>query len=146
MPEENTVLAENGDVVEITKRKIRISKRVANNRSYVSQGGVYHDEGQVSRSRSQIAQNGLVCVSVLFSKANYRIKGEPRVSVFGVPIQAGVVADVLPDLVRKSADKTKDRKDGNDKTFAEELRIQVRRYIESICRFRCIVQIMMHRA
>lgn len=145
MPEDHTVLAENGDFVAIGKKTIRIARHISANRSYVSQGGVFLDEGEVYRSRSQLARNGLVCVSMALAKKSFRIVGEASVAVFGVPVQAEVIADSVPDLVADAAEKTKERKDGNDETFAEELRVQVRRYVESICQFRCMVQVMLHR-
>jgi ribonuclease J len=160
--EEHCVLAENGSVVTLEKGKsISITEQFPATRSYVCQGGIYVDEGDVYRDRTQLAKNGLVVVSITLPSERPRNqkapakKGDqkpkilpstpPQVSVFGVPIQESILADEVPGFVENAIETVGSRKDANDEILAEELRIAVRRYIETLCRFRCLVKVMIHR-
>lgn len=162
VPEENCVLAENGCLVAIEKGKsIAITEQFAATRSYVCQGGIYVDEGDVYRDRTQLAKNGLVVVSVTLLSDNSRshrasakkteqknkpiLPSPPQVSVFGVPIQESILADEVPGFVESATEALGSRKDANDELLAEEIRLAVRRYVETLCRFRCLVKVMLHR-
>lgn len=159
--EENCVLAENGSFAVINKNEIQVGDQIQAGRSYVCQGGIYVDEGEIYRDRTQLARNGLVVVSIVLAnepkKVSKRSKSasndkpvptlqcQPQVSIFGVPIQEEILTDEIPGLLEKAHAATEGRKDLSDDVLLEELRVGIRRYIESICRFRCLVKVILHR-
>ena len=163
--EDHCVLAENGATVELSKDKAKftIIDQHEANRSYVCQGGIYVDEGELYRDRSNLARNGLVVVSLTLPKPTPKKKvrhkagpvedisglvqltSAPLVAVFGVPVQESIIADELPAIVEEAQDQLDGRKDAHDDHLAEAVRLGVRRYVESMTRFKCLVKVMVHR-
>lgn len=166
VPQDNCVLAENGTLVGLTPdgQQFLVFDKHEATRSYVCQGGIYVDEGEIYRDRTQLARNGLVTVSLVLPRhppkkaARHKgehaqglsgqlaeLSGEPRVAVFGVPVQESILADEIPAMLLAAQTNLENRKDATDDHLAEEIRLAVRRYIESLTRFKCLVKVFVHR-
>jgi ribonuclease J len=163
---DHCVLAENGSCAALIDdgQDFAIIDQHEAARSYVCQGGVYVDEGEIFRDRNQLARNGLVVVSISLPRRAPRkaprhkashvpdvagqiaeLASEPLVGVFGVPVQASILVDEIPRILESALEGLSGRKDASDDTLAEELRVGVRKYIEGVARFKCLVKVFLHR-
>jgi ribonuclease J len=161
--EDNCLLVDNGTTAELSAdgQKFLVADRFEAARSYVCQGGIYVDEGEIYRDRTQLAKNGLVVVSLAIPKGKAKMRkgrgpqtdgeaqkqptilvGEPQVAVFGVPVQESIIAEEIPRIFESAQANISRRKDAGMAQFEEELRIGIRRYVEGLCRFRCLIKVM----
>lgn len=76
---ENVVIAENGDLVEITREKIRVASKVASGKVFVDGLGVGDVGNIVLRDRKQLSQDGILIVVVTIDKENGRVMAGPDI-------------------------------------------------------------------
>lgn len=83
IPEENVVVAENGQVVELTGGKLRLGERIPGGYVFVegeSIGDVDHD---IMREREQLARSGIVIIDLSVNKLSGKLLHEPEVITRG---------------------------------------------------------------
>jgi ribonuclease J len=83
MESEKVVIAEIGDVVEISKNKIRIAGKVASGKVFVDGLGVGDVGNIVLRDRKQLSQDGILIVVVTIDKNNGKILAGPDIVTRG---------------------------------------------------------------
>lgn len=76
---ENVVIAEIGDVIELSKSKIRIAGRVPSGKIYVDGLGVGDVGNIVLRDRKQLSQDGILIVVVTMDKTSGQIMAGPDI-------------------------------------------------------------------
>jgi ribonuclease J len=76
---ENVMIAENGEIIELTKDKIRVAGKVAAGRVFVDGLGVGDVGNIVLRDRRQLSQDGILIVVVTIDKENGRIVAGPDI-------------------------------------------------------------------
>ncbi len=76
---ENVIIAENGDVIEVTREKIRIANKVASGKVFVDGLGVGDVGNIVLRDRKQLSQDGILIVVVTIDKDNGKILAGPDI-------------------------------------------------------------------
>ncbi|HYH02925.1 MAG TPA: ribonuclease J, partial [Bacillota bacterium] len=79
MDSENVVIAEIGDIVELTREKIRVAGRVASGKIFVDGLGVGDVGNIVLRDRKQLSQDGILIVVVTIDKNNGQIMAGPDI-------------------------------------------------------------------
>jgi ribonuclease J len=80
---ENVVIAEIGDVVELTRNRIRVAGRVASGKVFVDGLGVGDVGNIVLRDRKQLSQDGILIVVVTIDKTNGQILAGPDIVTRG---------------------------------------------------------------
>jgi ribonuclease J len=98
----NVVIAENGDVIEITKERIRIVSKVASGKVFVDGLGVGDVGNIVLRDRKQLSQDGILIVVVTIDKENGKIVAGPDIVSRGF-----VYVRESEDLIEDARDKVK---------------------------------------
>jgi ribonuclease J len=83
MESEKVVIAEIGDVVEISKNKIRVAGKVASGKVFVDGLGVGDVGNIVLRDRKQLSQDGILIVVVTIDKNNGQILAGPDIVTRG---------------------------------------------------------------
>jgi ribonuclease J len=149
VPPENCFLAENGDVVDVGPDAHGVIDRVTAGRDFVLQGGVVNSLSDVYRTRLGLAKNGLICVSFVLKERGYDLACRPQLVNKGVPVPDDDILKRMPQALEKAVSAlTKDggRKDAPKlEALTEELRLQVRRAIESRTSYKCIVSVLVSR-
>jgi ribonuclease J len=99
----NVVIAEIGDVIEITKNKIRIANKVPSGRVFVDGLGVGDVGNIVLRDRKQLSQDGILIVVVTVDKESGKIVAGPDIVSRGF-----VYVRESEDLLEEARGKVKD--------------------------------------
>ncbi|NEO28535.1 MAG: ribonuclease J, partial [Kamptonema sp. SIO4C4] len=81
IPEENTVIIDNGDIVEVSSDRIQIAGQVPSGIQFVDNAGVIHDG--VMEERQQLAEDGAVTVAAAVDR-DLQLLANPEVHLRGV--------------------------------------------------------------
>lgn len=76
---ENVIIAENGDMIEVSEEKIRVSGKAASGKIFVDGLGVGDVGNIVLRDRKQLSQDGILIVVVTIDKENSRVVAGPDI-------------------------------------------------------------------
>ena len=142
---ENCYLAENGDVVVAGPKPYGVVERVQSGRDYVCQGTVLSSDSDVYKTRLSLAKNGFFVVSYVMAHKGFTLAAKPVCLNKGVPVDYQKIESQLEAIFESSAAHCKGRKDFNDDTLADDLRLQVRRAIEQRAGYKCMVNILLQR-
>ncbi len=83
IPDENIVVAENGQVIELVDGKLRLGERLPGGYIFVEGDSVGEIDLEVMREREQLARSGIVLISVTIDKYSNRLLREPEVITRG---------------------------------------------------------------
>ena len=100
IPQENTVIINNGDMVEVSPDRIRIAGQVPSGIELVDQAGIVHEHIMVERQR--LAEDGVVTVAAAIS-SDGKLLATPEVHL------RGVVMTVEPLLFQQLIIRTVER-------------------------------------
>jgi ribonuclease J len=101
VPVENTVIINNGDVVEVSEDSIGITAKVPSGIELVDRSGVVHDT--VLKERQQLAEDGVVTVAAAVSWEG-ELLAKPEIHLRGVV--ASVEKSLLQRLVERAIERT----------------------------------------
>lgn len=79
----NTVVAENGDVIELSRKTVKITDHVQAGRVFVDGSGVGDVGSVVLRDRKHLAEDGMIVVTVALSNEDNGLVGGPEVITRG---------------------------------------------------------------
>jgi ribonuclease J len=100
IPEENTVIIDNGDVVELTTDSIRAIGKVPSGLQLVDSAGVVHD--RVLKERQQLAEDGVMTVSAAVGR-DLQLLVQPAIHLRGVV--TSVEQSLLQQLVIRTIER-----------------------------------------
>ena len=100
IPEENTVIINNGDVVSVNEESIGITAKVPSGIELVDRSGVVHDT--VLKERQQLAEDGVVTVAAAVSWEG-ELLAKPEIHL------RGVVSSVEKSLLQRLVDRAIER-------------------------------------
>jgi ribonuclease J len=81
IPAENTVIINNGDVVEVSPERIGVTEQVKSGIELVDQSGIVHD--QVMQERQQLAEDGVITIATALSQDG-KLLAAPEIHLRGV--------------------------------------------------------------
>ena len=144
IPDERVVVAQDGDLIEITEDSAEIVDHLEAGRVYVDGRGVGDVGNDVLRERRGLAENGLVVAVIAVHKETRRVLAGPLLSSWGVTYQE--VEPELMDNARMALEARVaelDPKTPDDWEQAkEDIRLAVRRYINRTLGRKPVVQTM----
>jgi ribonuclease J len=111
IPGENTIVTENGQVIEFVDGQIQLGERVPGGYIFVDGSGVGDVSLGVVREREAIAKEGIVVVSLVLDKSTGRMIEEPEILTRGFVYQRD--ADDLLSAARKRISEAISRGNGN---------------------------------
>lgn len=76
---ENVIIAENGDLIEVSREKIRVAGKVTSGKVFVDGLGVGDVGNIVLRDRKQLSQDGILIVVVTIDKETGRVAAGPDI-------------------------------------------------------------------
>ncbi|HRQ22370.1 MAG TPA: ribonuclease J, partial [Anaerolineales bacterium] len=83
IPEENTVVVENGQVVELVGGKIQLAERIPGDYVFVTGESIGDIDDDVMRERVQLARNGILLIDISLDKLTGRLLHEPEIITRG---------------------------------------------------------------
>lgn len=92
MPEENTIILENGNVLELSRRSYRLGETVPSGRILIDGLGVGDVGASVLRERRQLSEAGVIVINMVYSKKKGKgaqILCEPELSTRGFIFEKG---------------------------------------------------------
>lgn len=101
IPKENTVVIDNGDVIELTTDSIAIVGQVPSGIELVDRAGIVHDH--VMKERQQLAEDGVVTVAAAVDLSG-KLVAQPAIHFRGVV--TSVELSLLEQLIVKTVEKT----------------------------------------
>jgi ribonuclease J len=113
IPEENILVTENGQVIEITEKGMKLGEKVPNGYVFVDGAGVGDVSEDIMREREVLARDGLVLINVTVDRFTGDVLGEPEVVSRGFmssrennELYAGLKKRVL-DTIKRNGSKNK---------------------------------------
>ena len=101
IPPENTVVINNGDIVEVTENRIGVAGKVPSGIELVDRCGIVHDN--VLKERQQLAEDGVVTVAAAVDWEG-KVLAKPEIHLRGVV--SLVEKSLLEQLVVKTIERT----------------------------------------
>ncbi|NBO37753.1 ribonuclease J [bacterium] len=144
VPAENCHLVENGDVLTIAPEALGVTDRWDVGRDYVANERVISGSADVLKNRVMLAKNGIVEVSLLTDNGLSRILSEPKIFVRGVNTSIDRVRDAIVGCFRE-LQRVQRKSHWTEESLSEELRLAVRRDLESELGYKCVVSLFLHR-
>ncbi|HNC07937.1 MAG TPA: ribonuclease J [Anaerolineales bacterium] len=94
---ENTIVAENGQVIELIGKKILRAERIPGDYVFVTGESIGDIDHDVMRERSQLARNGILLIDISIDKKTGRLLHEPEIITRGFVSPEDAEA-LLPDV------------------------------------------------
>jgi ribonuclease J len=117
LPEENVVIANNGDVVEITRDSIRKSGSVISGQIFVDGLGVGDVGNIVLRDRKHLSQDGILTVVVTIEKESGKVVAGPDIISRGF-VYVRESEDLIDEAKQRVKDVLKECEDKHIKEWA----------------------------
>ena len=105
IPEENTVIINNGDIVEVTKDSIGVAGQVPSGIELVDRSGVVHKN--VLQERQRLADDGVITVAAMVDEEG-NLVSEPEVDMRGVVTD--LKTSLLEQLINRTIERTLDER------------------------------------
>jgi ribonuclease J len=83
VPKENIVVVENGQVVELTGKKLMLGERIPGDYVFVDGESIGDIDYGVMRERGQLARNGIMLIDISLDKLSGRVLHEPEIITRG---------------------------------------------------------------
>jgi ribonuclease J len=121
IPKENTVVIDNGDVIELTTDSIAIAGQVPSGIELVDRAGIVHDH--VMRERQQLAEDGVVTVAAAVDWSG-KLMAQPAIHYRGVV--TSVELSLLDRLIARTVEKIlSDRWSEFSQNVEDEVEVEV---------------------
>jgi ribonuclease J len=103
IPEENTVVVENGQVVELVGGKIQLGERIPGDYVFVTGESIGDIDHDVMRERTQLARNGILLIDISLDKLTGRLLHEPEIITRGFVSPEDAEA-LIPEVSKRVMD------------------------------------------
>jgi ribonuclease J len=97
--EENTIVAENGQVVELVGKKALLGERIPGDYVFVTGESIGDIDHDVMKERSQLARSGILLIDISIDKKTGRLLHEPEIITRGF-VSPEDAETLLPDVRR----------------------------------------------
>lgn len=145
VPLDNSFLVENGDVLRLDKDRPEYLDAIDSGRMYVLDGGqVVPSDSEILKQRVNIGRGGSITVSYVASKPHYDLMTPPICTLHGILIDEDLNSTrTLEDLFHKSIKEFR-KKGFSLENLQDNLRISIRRYLETRIQYKCVVDVILH--
>ena len=131
MPKENIFVQKNGDILELTKRSLKVIDHIPNEDVLVDGLGVGDVGNIVLRDRKHLSEDGLIVVTLTLSEDDGRILAGPDIISRGF-VYVKENEDIMESLLRKLrsvVQSLQDRKIDDWNTMKTTIRDELRKYL-----------------
>lgn len=131
MPQENVIIAENGDIIEVNRQGIRKNGSVISGQIFVDGLGVGDVGNIVLRDRKHLSQDGILTVVVTLSKENNTVVAGPDIISRGfvyVRESEGLMDDAK-EIVKEVLQQCEEKKITDWASLKSKMRDELRTYL-----------------
>ncbi|MBL8091337.1 MAG: ribonuclease J [Anaerolineales bacterium] len=97
IPKENTVVVENGQIVELVGNKVLLGERIPGDYVFVTGESIGDIDHGVMKERSQLARNGIMLIDISLDKLTGRLLQEPEIITRGF-VSPEDAETLIPDV------------------------------------------------
>jgi ribonuclease J len=98
--EENTIVVENGQVVELVGNKIKLGERIPGDYVFVTGESIGDIDYGVMKERSQLARNGILLIDINVDKLTVRLQHEPEIITRGF-VSPEDAEELIPEVRKR---------------------------------------------
>ncbi len=131
--DENIILIENGDLLEIDEFGARIVENHDLGRTFIDEESLKEVEHDVLRERKKLAYGGAISLVVTVDKETKKLAEEPQITfqgVAGMDLTNGILGSAR-QAVSDAVNEMSAHDIGNTSFFKENLRIHLKRFLQS---------------
>ena len=103
IPEENIIVVENGQIVELSGKNIRLGERIPGGYVFVDGQSIGEVDFSIMREREQLARNGIFLIDISVDKLNGKLLHEPEIITRGFVSQEDA-EELIPEVRRHIMD------------------------------------------
>jgi ribonuclease J len=97
IPEENVIVVENGQIVELSGKNIRLGERIPGGYVFVDGQSIGEVDFSIMREREKLARNGIFLIDISVDKLNGKLMHEPEIITRGFVSQEDA-EELLPEV------------------------------------------------
>lgn len=146
IPQDKCFLGENGDVISVGPETLGVIDQVPSGRDFVCPGGIFSANSNAYRDRMTLVRSGAISVSFVINNYTKSLMGSPVCMAKGLPdspyVDYSKVAEKCFENVLAVA-KMRNKLDNHD-FLTDELRIAIRRQLENIYKYKCVVMVLIN--
>jgi ribonuclease J len=119
--EGNTVVVENGQVVELTGGKILLGERIPGDYVFVTGESIGDIDHDVMRERSQLSRNGIMIIDISVDKLTGRLRHDPEIITRGF-VSPEDAEGLLPEVQKRVMDVVHEGKLDDEKDIVNAVK------------------------
>jgi ribonuclease J len=130
--DENVVLIENGDIMEIEKDSCRVVAKNEIHRTFISEESLDEVDIDTIRERRKLGYSGTVNLVVAINRSKGELVSEPQIipqGVSGLDDLGNILSDAR-EVIKKAVEEMSFEEIADKNWFKENLRIQLKRFIQ----------------
>jgi ribonuclease J len=138
IPEENMVIIDNGDVIQLNEKAIRVSGKVSSGIELVDRAGVVHEH--IMKERQQLAEDGVITI-VATVNSEGKLMTEPEINLRGVVTKVErslfekvMLREVARIIENRSQDFVETNQNGETEVNWTNLRIDIESSLQRLAR------------
>lgn len=119
--EKNTIVVENGQVVELVGNKIQLGERIPGDYIFVTGESIGDIDHDVMRERSQLARNGILIIDISVDKLTGRLLHDPEIITRGF-VSPEDAEELLPEVQKRVMNIVHDGKLDDEKDIVNAVK------------------------
>lgn len=127
IPKENVIVVENGQIVELSGKNIKLGERIPGGYVFVDGQSIGEVDFSVMREREQLARNGIFLIDISVDKFNGKLLHEPEIITRGFVSQEEA-EDLLPEVRKHIMDVVNDGGWDSEKDIANTVKSYLYEY------------------
>ena len=127
IPEENVIVAENGQIVELSGKNIKLGERIPGGYVFVDGQSIGEVDFSIMREREKLARNGIFLIDISVDKLNGKLLHEPEIITRGFVSQEDA-EELLPEVRKHIMDVVNDGGWDSEKDIANTVKSYLYEY------------------
>jgi ribonuclease J len=129
LPKDRIVIAETGDILDLTTDSLEIRGKVSIGRRFIDEGGIAELDEEVVRDRQHLSEEGVVLAVVPINKYTGMIEGTPELVSRGhIQENGGSFLAEAREVVKKTLAECTSEERGDALVLTEMIRADLKRY------------------
>ena len=125
--EENVIVAENGQIVELSGKNIKLGERIPGGYVFVDGQSIGEVDFSIMREREKLARNGIFLIDISVDKLNGKLLHEPEIITRGFVSQEDA-EELLPEVRKHIMDVVNDGGWDSEKDIANTVKSYLYEY------------------
>jgi len=127
IPEENVLVVENGQIVELSGKNIKLGERIPGGYVFVDGQSIGEVDFSIMREREKLARNGIFLIDISVDKLNGKLLHEPEIITRGFVSQDDA-EELLPEVRKHIMDVVNDGGWDSEKDIANTVKSYLYEY------------------